>query len=235
MRLNCSTYTNDRIFKDKCDEDKRRGNNMLRRNYWYKKTYRRTWIEMFFMVVLTLTLIIEMNLTSHTLSISNSCLKLLGVIVLAFLTLLIQVRANLLVRDIEKGEREIFSFISRKYLLIVKRFTFVTLFPLFITIFSKQDNKQLFGILVSAILIILFKNYLDLIVTFSSNGYSSGFHDIRLDSDAWVKRIKESTHPIIGNVITFELYFGDRFKGYDKFIEEEYLILMKNLEMKEDN
>lgn len=207
---------------------------MLRQKHWYKKAYRGTWIEMFFMGVLAITLVIETNLTSNTLSISNNYLKLLGVIALAFLALFIQVRANRLASDVEKGERKIFSYTSRKYLSIVKRFTFVTLFPLSITIFSRQDNEQLFGIIVSAILITLFKNYLDLVVTFFLNGYSSGFVDIRFDSNIWVKKIQERTHPFIENIITFELYFGNKYKGYDKFTEEDYLVLKKNIETKED-
>lgn len=207
---------------------------MLRQKYWYKKSYRGTWIEMLFMGTLATTMVIETNLTSHTLSISNNYLKFLGVIVLVFLALFVQARANQLATDVKQGEREIFSHTSRKYLSIVKNFTFVSLFPLFITIFSKQDNEQLFGIIVSVILVTLFKNYLDLIVTFSSNGYSSGFDDIRLDLNVRVKKIKGQTHPIIGNVITFELYFGEQYKGYDKFTEEDYLVLKKNIEMKED-
>lgn len=206
------------------------GNNVLCRKYYYKKSYKGTWIEAGFMGTLAVTVIFEVSLLTHNLSISNDFLKSLGGIVLAFLALFIQVRANTLAIDVGNGKREIVSYTSSKYLTIVKRFTMVSLLPLLITIFSKRDNEELLGILVSVMLILLFKNYLDFVVTFSVNGYSSGFDDIKLDSNMHVVKKFEKEHDVIGNVITFELYSGDTYKGYDKLTEEDYWVLKKSLE-----
>ena len=90
-------------------------------------------------------------------------------------------------------------------------------------------NQQLFGIMVSAILIILFKDYLDRVVTFFPKGYSSGFVEIKFDLNMKVKKIQERIYPNMGNVVTFELYTENQYKGYDKFVEEEYLLLKDRL------
>ena len=187
------------------------------------------WVEGLFTSILAITLIVEIDLIYHNLNFSNNFLKLWGVIILLCLAFLIQVRANILARDVAKGNRELFSHTSKKYLSIVKRCSFITLLPLFITIFSRQDNQQLFGIMVSAILIILFKDYLDRVITFFPKGYSSGFVEIKFNLNMKVKKIQERIYPNMGNVVTFELYTENQYKGYDKFMEEEYLVLKDRL------
>ena len=75
---------------------KEMGNNVLCRKYYYKKSYKGTWIEAGFMGTLAVTVIFEVSLLTHNLSISNDLLKSLGGIVLTFLAMFIQIRANTL-------------------------------------------------------------------------------------------------------------------------------------------
>ena len=205
---------------------------MRKRFHWYKKSYSHSVAERIFTMTLSIFLVLSANLVSHTFDIPNLALKIIEAAVLTLLTAVILFRAESISREVESGKRTLVSDNAQRHLLIVKRFSVFSVIPLFITVFSHKENMELFGILFSVVLIILFKTYLDLVVAFDDAGYLSGFDNIRITHLSETLKVEEREHMTIGAVVTFELFTDGKYRGYDKFTGDEYAYLSGLMEKK---
>ncbi len=198
----------------------------MKRLYWHKKNYRGISREKVFNGVFSIIIVLETNLISQTLEISNMFLAILGVLTVGLLTTSVNVQAYRLQVGVKNGERIVVSDIASNALRMVSVYGYVPIIPLFFVMFTDKNSLRLFWLLISILLLLVVKVFFDNIVTFTDKGYTSGFDEIELNSNSKVELIKTQTEANIGKMSCIEIYKEDSFLGWDKFVQAdvEYII-----------
>lgn len=198
-------------------------------HFFYKKKYKGSYWDKIFYGFFSVAIVLETNLTSHTLGIPAWGLILIAILTVGCLFSSMLVRSKKVSRDVRKGKRKIVSRNAENAILIVEKLGWIVLMPLILLIFSEKDTKKLFWFLISAMLLLIVKYYFDDIVTFTEKGYSSGFDEIELSLDYHVKfnDVKLGLHE--NELFAIAVYKNDVLVGKDIFVKEDGLYLYNYL------
>jgi len=182
--------------------------------------------------VLSIIIVLETNLISQTLEISNMFLAILGGLTVGLLTTSVNVQAYKLQVGIKNGERIVVSDNASNALRIVSVYGYMPIVPLFFVMFTDNNSLKFFWLLISILLLLVVKVFLDNIVTFIDKGYTSGFDEIELSSNCRIKLIKTQIEANLGKMSCIEIYKEESFLGWDKFVQTDVEYIMNRLKNK---
>ena len=197
--------------------------------HWNKKSYKGITLEKIFNGILSIVLVIETNLISQTLEISDICLVLIGALIVALLVISMIIKVNRMKAEIRGGNRVVISDNAIIALEWVSKYGSMPIIPLLLLIIARENNQRFFLIILSILLLLLVKSCFDNIITYTDRGYSSGFDEIKLESSCRVEL--KQTKKFFGTceIIYVELYKGDVFWGWDKLVQADAIYILNML------
>jgi len=209
----------------------------MKRRRWNKKRYKGWSLEKLFMGILSVMLVLETNLISHTMQIPDVVLTLLGVFVVLLLDASVVARGRKINSEFLCEKRIIISDNAFKALKMVTNYGWLPVVPLIFMLFSDENNQRLFWLLISVMLWLLVKYIFDEVITFTDQGYSSGFDEIALDAGCRIEVQKSESVSWTGKADDrqrndIEIYRGNALLGWDKFLQEDALYLVQWLDAK---
>lgn len=107
--------------------------------------------------MLSIIIVLETNLISQTLEISNMFLAILGGLTVGLLTTSVNVKAYKLQVGIKNGERIVVSDIASNALRIVSVYGYMPIVPLFFVMFTDNNSLKFFWLLISILLLLVVK------------------------------------------------------------------------------
>lgn len=202
----------------------------MKRIRWYKKGYKGLRLDTVFMGLLSIVILLEINVGSGTLNISDKGFVLVGVLSVGVFNTIIYVKGQRIRLEVQDDKRKIFSVNAFRALKIVNIYGGMPLLPLVFMILVKENHQRLFWWLISVMALIVIKCFFDDIVTFTKKGYSSGFDEIELDATCAIKMRKLGSVPRFGELCYIELYKNDRFYGWDRLMQEDVIHIVNVLQ-----
>lgn len=190
-----------------------------------KKKYKGIHWDKIFGGCLSVVIVLETNLISHTLEISVWSLKLIAILTACLLLASVLKKTMEINADVQKEKRKIVSKNAENAFFIVRRLGWTPFVPLILLLFSENGSKILFWFLISALLLLIVKFYFDDIVTFTDKGYSSGFDEIELSSDHRIEIKNVKSELYTNEMYEVNVYKNDIWVGKDVFVKEDGLYL----------
>lgn len=187
----------------------------------YKKSYKGIRWDKLFGGILSILIVLETNLISHTFKISDWILGCVGILTVCSLLISMLAKVSKMKKEITLGKRKIISQGAERALKIVEAGGILPIMPLFLVVFEGKDNLKLFWMLISILLLFVLKFFFDDIVTFTGKGYSSGFDEIEIEPEWRIEMKRLKTVLCMNEMVCIEFYKGDVLVGWEKFSQED--------------
>ena len=196
------------------------------RNFTKKKYKGLSWDKIFwgwFAAVIAL----ETNLVSRSVDVPVWGLKAVAMLTICVLYASMVKKVFEINDDVRKEKRKIISTNAENALAKMRKVSWIPLVPLVLFACTKENTKNLFWFLISVLLLLLIKFLFDDIVTFTENGYSSGFDEIEITSDNRVELKDMESIFGVSEVVKVEIYKNGVCVGRDILAKDDGVYLEK--------